>query len=789
MSYTKDESNRLFQFKGDYALRTELARYQPKGNYVTNIQAANFQPKGDYITTVQAANFATKGDLANYQPKGAYQPAGDYALKSELANFQPKGAYQPAGDYALKSEIPNVANFQQKGDYALKSEIPNVTNFQPKGEYALKSEIPNPANFAAKGDLAAFQQKGDYALKSEIPNVANFAAKGELVDYALKSEIPNVDNFQQKGDYALKSEIPNVVNFAAKGDLADYALKSEIPNVANFQPKGEYALKNEIPNVANFQPKGEYALKSEIPNVANFQPKGEYALKSEIPNVANFQPKGEYALKSEIPNPANFAVKGDLANYRTLQNKVFSKANTFEDPAIQIGTDNTPRDQNIYSLSFGRTDNGTGMGLVPNDKKMFASTGTTGSILGTHINANGEWGIFSPGWTKLLAVQGESGNVRSRGDIQSGRDVFLGINTSGNSWRLHAPDDTRGLFAIAPIKDGNAQWHLAPQFFNNGNANIPGDLNVSSKLTVAGKEIDIANYYTKTQSDNTFQTKGNYQTAGNYAFASNVYNKTESYNKTEIDNNYARKSDLTNIKIRDTRDINTTPQGYYNMGQGVYREFKTITAIELGTLRNQVIQSLKVEWGGTAVLSGVIYCHLETIVNWSDMTGGPIYQYAHCPEGSYVRISNGLTTWNTWRVNINAQVSDNITNLQAANFATKNDLTNFQTKGNYQIAGNYQTAGNYAFASNVYNKTEIDNNYYTKTQSDNTFQRKGDLANYALKSDLSGKLTVQQLCIGDRWCIQQEGPAGVLVFRDYSGPVGSDNRYAMYPAQGNQKNL
>jgi hypothetical protein len=42
------------------------------------------------------------------------------------------------------------------------------------------------------------------------------------------------------------------------------------------------------------------------------------------------------------------------------------------------------------------------------------------------------------------------------------------------------------------------------------------------------------------------------------------------------------------------------------------------------------------------------------------------------------------------------------------------------------------------------------------------------------------------LKIGTHWVIEDEG--GPLVFRDTS-KAGDDNRYAMFPARGNGKNL
>jgi len=78
--------------------------------------------------------------------------------------------------------------------------------------------------------------------------------------------------------------------------------------------------------------------------------------------------------------------------------------------------------------------------------------------------------------------------------------------------------------------------------------------------------------------------------------------------------------------IRDTRKINSSPEDYYVIGQGEYKEFKETDVLNLPVK------------GG--------FVHLQTIVNWRDPSGGPIYQYAHHPTGIYMRMSIGTGDWN-----------------------------------------------------------------------------------------------------------------------------------------------
>jgi hypothetical protein len=96
---------------------------------------------------------------------------------------------------------------------------------------------------------------------------------------------------------------------------------------------------------------------------------------------------------------------------------VASKDDTYDSSAVQIGNTNDAKDTNIYSLSFGQAQGGTGMGLVPNSKKQWSDT--TGPVLGTHIKATNEWGVFSDGWNPLFAIQGGTGNVKAKGEVEA----------------------------------------------------------------------------------------------------------------------------------------------------------------------------------------------------------------------------------------------------------------------------------------------------------------------------------------------------------------------------------
>lgn len=594
---TRDEVQKNYATKVDlvsnYPSKTEVA-----ANYPTKREVAtNYTTKKE----IQAANFATKGDLAAYQPKGNYATreeiqSANYALKTDLAGYQPKGNYQPAGDYAIKADL---AAYQPKGDYATKKEI-QAANYATKGDLS---------TYALKADLAAFQPKGDYALKSEL---AGLNPKVDLSGY------------QPKGDYAVKADL------------------------AAFQPKGDYALKSDLASVnpkvdlSGYQPKGDYALKSDL---ATFQPKGDYAIKGDL---AAYQPKGDYAVKTDL---AGYAAKSDLAAYALKSeiskqsgsgNGVFAKPDGFDKPAVQIGETNDAKDTNIYSLSFGKAEGGTyaGMGLVPNDKKAF--TDTKGYVLGTHVKADSELGVFSDGWDKLFAVQGGSGNTRVKGSLNVGGSVNVAsgqpITIRDQYHGIQFAEDVDGpsVYGYGGGKlrtAGNARGETAKDslLWNRDGVKVPGNLEVGGNVTVGGKPINsgsatgplkISDRWVLQDEGGVAVLRDVTETAkgkdSRFAFFGSKY--------VDVDNQAAAAAAAEKQTISDTRDVNLSPEQYYEKGRGTYREFKASKSI--------------------GVPSEAVWCHLETIVNWNDPSGGPIYQYAHCSATErYVRISEGTGAW------------------------------------------------------------------------------------------------------------------------------------------------
>jgi hypothetical protein len=168
----------------------------------------------------------------------------------------------------------------------------------------------------------------------------------------------------------------------------------------------------------------------------------------------NVNAKGGFRVRGNMDVGGTFTVGGKPIGAAGAPQTVFPKPDGFENPAVQIGANNDAKDTNIYSLSFGKAEGGTytGMGLVPNDKKSFGDS--KGPVLGTHIKAQNEFGIFSDGWDKLFAVQGGTGNVKVKGTLDAGNVTVGGKPISAGGAGFDGAMNDKQL-RLRGVGDGN----------------------------------------------------------------------------------------------------------------------------------------------------------------------------------------------------------------------------------------------------------------------------------------------------------------------------------------------
>ena len=131
--------------------------------------------------------------------------------------------------------------------------------------------------------------------------------------------------------------------------------------------------------------------------------------------------------------------------------------------------------------------------------------------------------------------------------------------------------------------------------------------------------------------------------------------------------------------IIDTRSTNQPPEWYFtNYPKQVVREFKYTSAIGL---------------------SGEIYCCLETMVPWSDSSGGYPRQIATSNGCQWIRVGISNTTWSAWGFVFNSQCDVGISAGKAF------DL---HSSSNRQVrAIDITDGGNLRFGAGMHSSTQV----------------------------------------------------------------------------------
>ncbi len=129
---------------------------------------------------------------------------------------------------------------------------------------------------------------------------------------------------------------------------------------------------------------------------------------------------------------------------------------------------------------------------------------------GIHMDATREWGIWSSGWTALLAVEGGTGRVKTRGDLKVGGALAWGnsqlLAEQGGSIELGGSNSVAGTGT--PFIDfhfSGKQEDFNVRLINDADTrlSVVGDLNVSGQINAGNSDL----YFFRTDHDCT--GKGN----------------------------------------------------------------------------------------------------------------------------------------------------------------------------------------------------------------------------------------------------------------------------------------
>lgn len=311
---TTKQADNKYQFKGEYAYKSDLNDYMKKSDNV-NIDLSN------YATKVELSSKANKDSVySKEESDNKYQLKGDYVTTSVLdANYLKKSDKISLADYATKVYVDET--FQPKGNYTTLTETD--TKYQPKGEYitssAVDAKIVNSlTNFAEKSyvenkikevvgtapeALDTLQE-----LATALNNNKDFATTvtNELADKASKSELTSATSGLAKSSdvYTKKQADDTFLKKAETPTLNGYLSKAEADTT--YQPKGSYALSSDLTALQSTV-EGHTVSLSQVytkdESDRKYQVKGTYLTLPEARD--RFQSKGAYATISALDNKAD----------------------------------------------------------------------------------------------------------------------------------------------------------------------------------------------------------------------------------------------------------------------------------------------------------------------------------------------------------------------------------------------------------------------------------------------------------------------------------------------------
>ena len=188
-SYSKGESDDLFQPKGDYAttvdFENKIKSFPTIDNIYTKTESdTSFQPKG---------NYSLLGDSYTKFESDAAIKAGNDGLAQRYTKTESDTKFQPKGNYALVGASYTKAEDDTKyATFATKTDLNNAgssaTNtFQPKGNYAL---VGASYTKAESDGLYPLKTTYDAAVKAGNDGLAQRYTKAE-VDTKVTSLVNN----------------------------------------------------------------------------------------------------------------------------------------------------------------------------------------------------------------------------------------------------------------------------------------------------------------------------------------------------------------------------------------------------------------------------------------------------------------------------------------------------------------------------------------------------------------------------------------------------------------------
>ena len=385
--------------------------------------------------------------------------------------------------------------------------LKDITDYEAPdlSTYATKEEIPSLNGYAteqwvtSKNYLTQHQSLEDYYTKTQVDTKLNDVSGGTNValnNYYTKTESDD--------KYALKTSIPSLNGYAteewvnSKGfltthqSLAHYAKKTDIPNMDGYATKTELSTK---------QDKGDYALKSDIKPI----PSVLSAFQNDVGYLTTHQDLTPYAKKTDIPSLEGYATKQWVT------------------------------DKNYLTQHQPLTDYYTKSEVDNKFKNFSGGTSTDLTKYYTKVESDGKYATKE----EIPSLDGYATEewVNSKGYLTTHQSLtdYAKKTELANYYTKVESDGKYALKTSIPTLDGYAteDW-----------VNSKGFLTTHQSLTDYAKKAELANYYTKAESDGKYALSVDIPSLNGYATEQWVENKGYLTTHQSLED-YAKKTDLS----------------------------------------------------------------------------------------------------------------------------------------------------------------------------------------------------------------------------------------------------
>ncbi len=581
------------------------------------------------VEAAQTAANTAKADAAT-----AAQNAAEAQTTANTAKTNAESAQATASSANTKAEAAQAAANAAKGDATAAQKTANEAKANAEAAQTTANTAKTNAETAQSKADAAAQEASAAQSAAEAADAKAQAAAADLATAQsnLAAVTSRVDATEE--EIAAAEEAVAAAQSAASEAAADAAAAQSTANTAKTNAEAAQTVATNAKTAAdNAQKAADDAQDAADAAQAAVDSLAQRVTTAETKITQNAEQIALRATKTEVTQTfggyynktqtdALIKVESDkIASQVTEVNGLKSRMSTIEQTAegltvelenLSVGGRNLIADTSEEEIALGGypsssySEGKTGKTITaPTKNEYVLSFEAKSTVANDKIVCH----FFSPNTT--TKVESSTGFTGTSADGRA--EIIL-----STAWKKYYVKYTQDGASTTTQKN----WIVGRRTAGHGTGSI-------SIRSIKLEEGNIATTWTPAPEDvsgdiSTAQTSANNAatSASNAQSTANAANSTANSVQTDLANNYTKKT------LPDTRSANETPQWYItNYPKQIITEFKGASTIGL---------------------SGETYCTLETVVPWTDSSGGWPKQTAKIGNKEYWRIGTSATTWGGW---------------------------------------------------------------------------------------------------------------------------------------------